>query len=173
VPVLVGDLVVTPFRKCHDACDPYSFIIGYDEIRVGVFTDIGTPCQNLVNYFRQCHAAFLEANFDETMLKEGDYPYFLKKRISGGNGHLSNRLALELFKTHKPAFMSHLLLAHLSKNNNCPILVQKLFEDYADGVTITVASRYAETAVYHIDNRAKDMIRRSSVAAAQLAFSFA
>src|SRR4051812_5556052 len=47
-PVMIGDLVVTAFQKCHDACDPYSFVVCNNGIQVGVFTDIGTPCQNLV-----------------------------------------------------------------------------------------------------------------------------
>ena len=72
----------------------------------------------MIKYFKQCHAAFLEANYDEEMLQNGNYPFHLKKRISGGLGHLSNKEALELFITHKPHFMSHFLLAHLSENNN-------------------------------------------------------
>ena len=115
-----------------------------------MFTDLGTPCMSLVKYFKQCHAAFLEANYDEVMLEEGRYPHFLKNRIRGGNGHLSNKEALELFTDHKPSFMSHLFLSHLSKNNNCPKLVEQLFNEHANGVKMIVASRYEETAVYHI-----------------------
>jgi phosphoribosyl 1,2-cyclic phosphodiesterase len=146
----LGNLVITAFSKPHDACDPCSFIVSCDDIKVGVFTDIGAPCENLIFYFKKCHAAFLEANYDEEMLENGNYPYHLKKRISGGNGHLSNKQALELFKTHRPSFMSHLFLSHLSKNNNRPELVQKLFDANAENVKIIVASRDEETAVYEI-----------------------
>jgi phosphoribosyl 1,2-cyclic phosphodiesterase len=172
-PVIIGDLAITAFPKLHDACDPYSFVIACNEIKVGVFTDIGAPCKNLITYFQQCHAAFLEANFDDEMLEAGTYPYYLKKRISGGNGHLSNKQALELFTEHKPAFMTHLLLSHLSKNNNCPDLVQKLFKDKADGVKMIVASRFQETAVYQVSNSAS-VIRRAlhPVSPSQLTFSF-
>lgn len=149
-PVKLGDLVITAFPKPHDACDPYSFTVSCDDINVGVFTDIGTPCENLVYHFKKCHAAFLEANYDEEMLENGNYPYHLKKRINGGNGHLSNKQALTLFKDHKPSFMSHLFLSHLSKNNNRPDLVQKLFDAHAENVKIIVASRDEETAVYEI-----------------------
>src|SRR6476469_2962235 len=63
--VSVGALTITPFSKAHDAADPYSFVVAYDGINVGVFTDIGTPCAHLVRHFSTCHAAFLEANYDE------------------------------------------------------------------------------------------------------------
>ncbi|RZL12952.1 MAG: MBL fold metallo-hydrolase, partial [Pedobacter sp.] len=74
----------------------------------------------------------------------------LKRRISGGRGHLSNKQALDLFTTHKPGYMTHLLLAHLSKDNNCPDLVQDLFTRNAGDTQIIVASRNEETAVYTI-----------------------
>ena len=79
-PVQIGELTVTAFKKQHDACDPYSFVVEGSGITVGVFTDIGTPCKNVIKHFKQCHAAFLEANFDEKMLQEGGYPYYLKKK---------------------------------------------------------------------------------------------
>ena len=172
-PVVIGGLAIIAFPKFHDACDPYSFMICCNEIKVGVFTDIGEPCKHLIGHFKQCHAAFLETNYDEEMLHKGNYPYYLKKRITGGKGHLSNRQALELFKLHKPPFMSHLLLSHLSKNNNCPKLVKELFDGHADGVNMIVASRFEETAVYHIQG-AKDKVLKhfQKVSGPQLSFSF-
>lgn len=148
--ISVGDLKVTAFPKLHDASDPYSFTISYNNINVGVFTDIGLPCENVINHFKQCHAAFLEANYDDEMLEKGNYPFHLKKRIRGERGHLSNKQALELFKRHRPSFMTHLLLSHLSQNNNSPELVEALFTRHADGVKMIVASRYEETPVYRI-----------------------
>ncbi len=153
-PVIIGDLSITGFPKFHDAADPYSFVVDCNKIKIGIFTDVGIACKSLIKYFQQCNAAFLEANYDETMLEEGRYPYFLKNRIRGGNGHLSNKQALELFTIHKPSFMSHLFLSHLSKNNNCPKLVEQLFNDHAEGVKMIVASRYEETAVYYITGSA-------------------
>jgi phosphoribosyl 1,2-cyclic phosphodiesterase len=174
----IGDLSITAFSKMHDASDPYSFIICCNGICVGVFTDIGSPCSQVIHHFGQCHAAFLEANYDEHMLKVGGYPYYLKKRISGEKGHLSNRQALELFIKHKPSYMSHLFLSHLSKNNNCPNLVSELFNKHAGEIKIIIASRYEETAVYNIKSpvafenlQYKEPIEQSFVAE-QLAFSF-
>ena len=173
-PIVIGNLSITAFPKFHDAADPYSFVVCCNQIKVGVFTDIGTPCKNVIDHFQQCHAAFLEANYDDTMLEQGGYPYFLKSRIRGDKGHLSNKQALELFTAHKPSFMSHLLLSHLSKNNNCPHLVQQLFNEHADGVKMIVASRYQETAVYHIhnSNNIDVPIQHHRVSSPQLAFAF-
>jgi phosphoribosyl 1,2-cyclic phosphodiesterase len=125
-------------------------VISCDNQNVGVFTDIGNSCSNLISHFKQCHAAFLEANYDEQLLEHGNYPYHLKRRIRGGFGHLSNTQALEVFKKHRPKFMSHLILAHLSKDNNSPEIVSELFNTHAQGVKIVVASRYEETEVYQI-----------------------
>lgn len=151
--ICVGRLCITAFPKIHDASDPHSFMISCDDIRVGVFTDIGDVCEALTLHFSQCHAAFLESNFDDTLLENGRYPYFLKNRIRGGKGHLSNIKALDLFRLKKPVYMSHLFLSHLSKDNNCPDLVNRLFNGYATGTEIIVASRDHETAVYHIGNK--------------------
>jgi len=149
-PVVIGGLEITAFPKMHDAGNPHSFVIACNGVKVGVFTDIGIACDQVVHHFSQCHAAFLEANYDEDMLESGNYPYHLKRRIRGGEGHLSNRQALALFNTHRPSFMTHLILSHLSKNNNAPDLVQRLFDEHAFGVNIVVASRYEETPVYYI-----------------------
>lgn len=150
--VRLGGLTITPFSKQHDAVDPFSFTVSYREINIGVFTDIGTPCLNLIGEFKKCHAAFLEANYDDEMLEKGNYPIYLKERISNGKGHLSNAEALDLFIKHRPAHMSHLFLSHLSKNNNNPELVQQLFDKNAGPVKIIVVSRYKESEVYKIES---------------------
>lgn len=149
-PVEIGQLSITAFPKQHDAIEPHSFTIKNEEVTIGVFTDIGSPCYHVIHHFKQCHAAFLEANYDETMLAKGRYPHYLKKRISGTHGHLSNTQALDLFTRHKPSFMSHLLLSHLSKENNHPQLVEDLFTAHSGDTRIVVASRYKETEVFEI-----------------------
>src|SRR5215218_70552 len=67
-PVTIGDLSITAFPKAHDAADPYSFTICCNNTRVGVFTDIGFPCEHVTRQFAQCEAVFLESNYDEEML---------------------------------------------------------------------------------------------------------
>jgi phosphoribosyl 1,2-cyclic phosphodiesterase len=152
-PVKVGSLTVTGFPKFHDASDPHSFIVANETVKVGVFTDLGVACTHVINHFKQCHAAFLEANYDDHMLETGRYPLHLKNRIKSDVGHLSNNQALELFLTHRPPFMSHLFLSHISKENNSPILVENLFKKHATDTNIVIASRYRETKVFHIHDK--------------------
>lgn len=147
--VHIGELAVTAFPKLHDATEPHSFIISFNEISVGVFTDIGFPCEHVIRYFSLCRAAFLEANYDDDLLENGRYPYHLKARIRGDKGHLSNKQALALFSA-QGAHMSHLLLSHLSKDNNCPKIVRELFNSHAGETEIIIASRDQETEIYHI-----------------------
>jgi phosphoribosyl 1,2-cyclic phosphodiesterase len=149
--ISIDSLQVIPFVKSHDAADPYSFSVIGNNARVGVFTDIGTVCEKLSNHFSQCHAAFLEANYDEAMLENGNYPIYLKKRIRGSHGHLSNDQALELFKENKSENLSLLFLAHLSKENNSPQLVQELFQEHSNTTRIEIASRHEESAIFKID----------------------
>lgn len=149
-PITFGELTVLPIPKLHDAADPHSFIVSHDQTHIGVFTDHGAPDKHLLKHFAQCHAAFLESNYDEHMLHHGDYPPALKERIRGGSGHLSNKQALELFLNHKSPDLTHLFLSHLSEHNNTPELVHDLFSGIAGSTEIIIASRYAETAVYNI-----------------------
>jgi phosphoribosyl 1,2-cyclic phosphodiesterase len=169
-PIQVGNLIVTPFSKHHDASDPYSFTISCNGITVGVFTDLGKCCDKLVQYFKQCHAAFLESNYDVEMLEKGGYPFYLKKRITGGKGHLSNKEALDLFLKHKPAHLELLLLSHLSANNNCPELVQKLFDEHANGVKMIVASRHEASGVFIVKGNSNVQPHFSTQ---QMSFAFA
>ena len=152
--VAVGSLTIKTFLKSHDAAEPCSFTVGGNGVTIGVFTDIGNVCNQVIENFSHCHAAFLEANYDEEMLENGSYPFFLKNRIRGDKGHLSNKDALWVFMKHRPSFMSHLFLSHLSKNNNCPKLVQALFDEETADVQIIVASRYEQSALYTIGENA-------------------
>jgi phosphoribosyl 1,2-cyclic phosphodiesterase len=148
--IVIGELQIHPFSKLHDAADPCSFTISSNNTRVGVITDIGKACENVVHHFSQCHAVFLESNYDEQMLEQGRYPFILKNRIRNGYGHISNRQALELFLQHRSPSLSHLFLSHLSYNNNCPKLVEELFSANAGNVKMIVTSRKKESDVYTI-----------------------
>ena len=152
-PVQLGDLRITAFPKLHDATDPHSFLVAGPDANVGVFTDIDMPCEHVIHHFRQCHAAFLETNYDDELLEKGRYPVYLKRRIQSEHGHLSNAQALALFRTHKPDFMSHLVLSHVSKDNNCPQLIQDLFMPHRGETEVVVASRWEETAVFRVGEK--------------------
>ncbi|MCU0419978.1 MAG: MBL fold metallo-hydrolase [Cyclobacteriaceae bacterium] len=150
-PISVGTLTVTALPKFHDAADAHSFLVSDGAVTVGVFTDMGRVCPDLIKNFSQCHAAILESNYDEEMLETGAYPLPLKNRIRGGWGHISNRQALQLFMQHRPVFMTHLFLAHLSKNNNRPELVEELFGRVAGHTKIMVASRHQESEIAYVE----------------------
>lgn len=159
-PVQVAGLMIHAFGKKHDAEEPYSFTVKNDEVTIGVFTDIGSACENVIRHFKTCHAAFLESNYDEEMLEKGHYPYVLKQRIRGGHGHLSNKQALDIFVNHRPECMSHLLLSHLSRDNNDPQLVQQLFQAHAQQTKIIVASRYEASEVFYISHTSSTQLTK-------------
>ena len=151
--VKIGGLRVVPFPKSHDASDPHSFTISSGKLTIGVFTDIGEPCKHVKHHLGKCHAAFLETNYDEEMLRTGPYPVYLKQRIASDVGHLSNDQALELFRSVRSPGLKLLMLSHLSAENNKPEIVHELFNRHADGTHIEVASRYQESAVFCINGK--------------------
>ena len=146
----IGNLQVTAFSKQHDAIDPISFTVKNKDTVVGIFTDIGKPCSNLASHFKHCDAAFLESNYDEEMLHNGPYPEFLKRRICGGQGHLSNKEALAFFLEHGTDRLQYLLLAHLSGSNNAPGIVEQLYKPHQKKLKILVASRQEAMALQYV-----------------------
>lgn len=148
----IGDLLIHSFSKMHDAADPISFVVEHKGLRIGVMTDIGKPCDNVINHFKLCDAVLLESNYDSNMLENGKYPYMLKKRISGDFGHLSNEQALDLFLTHQSESLSNLMLGHLSQENNHPALVQELFSKNSANAKISVASRQQASEIIIVGN---------------------
>ena len=171
-PVSIGDLSIIPFIKSHDANDPHSFIVSNNKVHIGVITDIGYACKQVIKHFKLCNAVFLESNYCEQMLQNGSYPLHLKRRISSKKGHLSNDQALELFLKHKPESLQLLILSHLSQNNNHPDIVNKLFTQHAGGVKVVIASRYKETELFNIEGnpqlRPVKIIKRHKENKAQL-----
>jgi phosphoribosyl 1,2-cyclic phosphodiesterase len=146
----IGGFRVNTFPKKHDGIDPHSFTVSHDGITVGVFTDIGSSCINLEHHFSQCHAVFLEANYDPLMLEKGRYPVHLKNRIRGEFGHLSNHDSLDLFMRKRSPDLRLLMLSHLSEENNHPGIVKGMFDEHAGSTRIEIASRYSESAVFKI-----------------------
>lgn len=170
--IRIGALTIKAFTKLHDGCDPHSFVVQDDEdVCIGIFTDFGKACEQIIYHFKQCNAVFLEANYDDDMLASGNYPYFLKRRIGSDYGHLSNTAALKLFCTHRSKALTHLILSHLSKNNNCPELVEKLFTPYAGNTKIIIASRYHETEIFSIHRLSFNAAKKTNYTAAVVQLS--
>ncbi len=147
-PITLGAFEVKPFSKYHDAAEPQSFLVEAGGKSIGIFTDLGRVCDQLIKHFQACDVAFLETNYEEELLDQGKYPYYLKRRIKSGFGHLSNAQALELFMQHRTPKLQLLYLCHLSRDNNHPDLVLDLFRSKAEWTEIVLASRECETAVH-------------------------
>jgi phosphoribosyl 1,2-cyclic phosphodiesterase len=124
-------------------------------MQVGVFTDIGSACDNVRKHLEMCHALFLETNYDHTMLMEGSYPWPLKKRISSDHGHLSNDQAFELLKQYSGSQLEVVFLSHLSAENNTPEKAIGRFEELKDKYSIRLTSRHAPTDVFTLGITAK------------------
>lgn len=117
-PFAVGDLEVTPLIVPHDATEPTQFLFGDGAARIGVVTDVGHVTAYLANALQGLDALVLESNHDAALLARGPYPASLKTRVGGSYGHLSNAQAAELLAGLGDAGLSHLVLAHLSEQNN-------------------------------------------------------
>lgn len=118
----IGDLNVKPFPVPHDAAESVGFVISDGKVRVCFATDLGSLTLDVIHAFSGCDAVVLESNHDEAMLAQGPYPAFLKKRVAGPRGHLSNEDAAELLQGIAHGGLRHLVLAHLSRTNNIPDL---------------------------------------------------
>lgn len=145
-----GSFQVYPFLKNHDAAEPCSFRIVYRGFHVGVFTDIGSPCENVIYHLSLCHALFLETNYDEKMLWEGGYPLPLKQRIGSDHGHLSNDQAFELLKKYSGSMLGLVFLSHLSAENNTPEIALNRFSELGTKFNIHLTSRHAPGEVVSI-----------------------
>jgi len=148
--VAIDDISVHTFLKMHDAIEPCSFRIEHNGLSIGVFTDIGEPCENVINHLNKCQALFLESNYDEEMLWAGSYPYFLKKRITSEYGHLSNIQAKKLLKEHQNPALQIVLLSHLSQENNRPEIALSTFDEFKDKFRVEVTNRYEVGEVFVI-----------------------
>lgn len=150
--VNIGQLTIFGIPKYHDAKDPCSFLISDGTVNIGVLTDIGRCCENVRKVVVNSDVLILEANYDEEMLRSGGYPYFLKNRIQGGWGHLSNIGALQLFNEYRTTRLKHLILSHLSGQNNTVDRVYEMFEPCCGKIKLSIATREKESEFFSIDD---------------------
>lgn len=118
----IKDISIYPVRTSHDAADPVAYRVDYDGRRIGLVTDLGCYNDYTVECLRNLDLLYLEANHDVHMLQVGPYPYYLKQRILGERGHLSNEAAGKLLSRLLHDNMQAIVLGHLSKENNLPEL---------------------------------------------------
>lgn len=117
-PFQIKDLTIRPFSISHDAAQPVGYRLECGEHAVGIATDLGTFDDYIVENLQQVNALLLEANHDIRMLQVGSYPYYLKQRILGDHGHLSNENAGRLLCRLLHDNLKAVLLGHLSRENN-------------------------------------------------------
>jgi phosphoribosyl 1,2-cyclic phosphodiesterase len=114
----LGALVIDPYEVPHDAAEPLQFVFGDGGRWLGLLTDAGEPTAVMVAALRRVDALVLECNHDEQMLRTGPYPSFLKARIAGTRGHLSNAQAAALLRQLDCVRLRWVAAAHLSAQNN-------------------------------------------------------
>ena len=121
----INDMVIHPFSVSHDAADTVGFTFDHNGSRLGLATDLGQATKLVTQHLSGCQGLILEANHDFTMLMEGPYPPFLKQRVRGRTGHLSNDDSAELLARVAHSRLKHVVLAHLSETNNLPALAME------------------------------------------------
>lgn len=120
-PFRVGDMSCLPVPVPHDAREPCQYLFeSGDGRRLGVLTDLGSLTPHVVESYGECDGLVLECNHDPQMLLQGPYPVSLKRRVGGQLGHLSNQQAATLLKQCNVDRLQHLVLSHLSEQNNTP-----------------------------------------------------
>ena len=118
----IKDLTVNPMRISHDAADPVGYRFSYGSSHAAVCTDLGTYNDYTVECLKGMDVLLLEANHDVNMLQVGSYPYYLKQRILGNRGHLSNENSGRLLSRVLHDNLKKVILGHLSQENNLPEL---------------------------------------------------
>ena len=121
----LGPLAVTAYAVPHDAVEPVQYVFSDGARRVGLLTDAGEVSEIIVAALSNLHALVLECNHDAQMLANGAYPVFLKRRIAGPHGHLSNDQAAGILRDIDRGSLSWIAAAHLSQQNNRPSLARR------------------------------------------------
>ena len=135
-----GDLAVHPFSIPHDTLDPVGFIIQMDHLKLGICTDIGHVTSLVAKHLENCDYLYLEANHEPSMVHASRRPEYLKKRILGKQGHLSNEDCAKLIAKIMHPHLKHVYLAHLSEECNSQEVALKIVkESLPYSISVTVA----------------------------------
>ena len=153
----IGDFKILPFQIPHDAANPCGFNLFYGEQKISIATDLGHMDTKLIKYLEESEFVLLEANYDPNILKCSKYPYTLKQRIAGPNGHLSNEMAGKTISYLLKSGLSKVMLGHLSKENNFPELAYQTVVDELcnnnfdeNKISISVANRHMPSNIVNI-----------------------
>ena len=121
----MGGMHITPFTVPHDARAPLQLTCTDGNVKLGVLTDLGHATDHVLSHLKNCNALLLECNHDCDMLSASRYPSFLKQRVGGDHGHLSNAQAAGIAQAIHHSQLRHVVAAHLSLQNNLPLLAQQ------------------------------------------------
>lgn len=157
----MGSVDITPFPIPHDAVQPVGYIFELHGAKLAIATDLGCIRESWYKYVCHSDAVLLESNYDPDMLTAGSYPYDLKRRILSNRGHLCNEDAGACALSLVNAGARHIVLGHLSKENNFPELARRCTEDalLSGGVVpgrdmrLDVASRDGVTGIFGVESR--------------------
>ena len=148
----IGDVEVESFGIPHDAVDPVGFAFSAEGVRIGVATDLGYIPESVKFHLRRTDLLLLEANHDLDMLKVGPYPWSVKQRVMSRVGHLSNLRMSDFLEQDLDASTAHLVLGHLSQQNNHPEIVRMVGQQALDGrglrARMEIASQHRPSEVY-------------------------
>ena len=133
---------ITPFDVPHDSTDNVGYSVQYGEVNFCLITDAGHVTEQFGCYIARANYLVLEANHDEDMLMMGPYPAYLKGRISGDYGHLSNKAAAQLLAEHITDRLRHVWLCHISEENNHPELARKTVDTCLRSVGIVAGKDF-------------------------------
>lgn len=151
--ITIGAIKVHSFLKQHDAVEPVSFRIEIDGLNIAVLTDLGVACTEVKEQLKICNAAFLESNYDHETLLTGNYPAFLKQRVSSDIGHLSNLQAVELVTSLSNSPLNTLFLSHISADNNTVELALQEFDTLKATHRVLPTSRLGISEVIELESK--------------------
>lgn len=120
----LGSLCVRPVAVPHDAGEPSQFLFRRGKKAFGLLTDLGSITPAVASAYRGCDALMLECNHDSALLAAGPYPFFLKRRVGGPRGHLSNAQAAQMLAALDVARLQQVVMSHLSATNNTEALAR-------------------------------------------------
>ena len=153
----IGDIEIDPFSIPHDAANPCGFNLYHNDKKMSIATDIGHIDSKIINHLSNSCFLLLEANYEPEVLKCSPYPYMLKQRIKGPNGHLSNIDAGKTISYLANHGLNKVMLGHLSKENNFPELayktvVENLMENNLseNSLRLSVADRYKASPIIDV-----------------------
>lgn len=150
-PMHIGGATIHTIPTPHDGEDGTVFVIDDGTRRLGIMTDLGHVFQDLGRLIASCDAVLLESNYDPAMLANGPYPRYLKERIKGPRGHISNLESAELIGAATGSRLRWAFIGHLSEQNNSPAVAMKTHREvHGCTLTIRVASRYAVSDVMSV-----------------------